>query len=155
MRTFNSTILLFMSLMAAACGGTGTGNGENPAGTTAGSMTNSAAAVLTTVCTILTQCNPSLSFSQCESGASNVSGVGVKLGVSNANDSTFANIIAAEEAGVITGNTSALQNCEQALDSLACGDAAVTDAYQPGNASPFAQLPNMISSGTNSCAGIF
>jgi len=138
-----------------SCGGTGTGNpGPSDPGT-AGSLPANGSIVLSGICNLLTTCNPSLSLATCSTGVLAVTGLDVHLGLPSGQYTSLSSIITAENNGLITGNATAASQCVSDLSQLSCGNQAVIDAYQSGNANPFAQVPAMMPSGSGSCPAVY
>jgi hypothetical protein len=118
-------------------------------------MTDSANKVMLAICGTVSRCHPDVALAQCESAAQPLA-INTQLGLSAADYPTFSSVVAAERAGVLTGNEISTDSCYSAINNLSCSDAVVQAAYDPSLPEPFSGLVRMIpSTDTNLCDDVF
>lgn len=104
--------------------------------------------IVSSVCTVVTGCNPQVTFAQCAEGVSTATGVNLPLGLP-ATYSTLQSITQAEASGELAGNSAVGSQCTAAIQNLTCADPTVQSAYNKESAAnPFAGAVYMISGQT-------
>jgi hypothetical protein len=111
----------------------------------------SSSKILSGICKVLTECNATLTAGDCETGVLQTGGMNAPLGLPDTLD-TYADILQAEQSGVVVGNSGPTDTCVAAIRSLSCADPAVESAYDPDLSNPFSAVSGMIPIAPGSCA---
>lgn len=132
----------------ASCGGGGVTDAGNPA------PQPWATNCLSSMCSKLHECFPSLSLAQCGAGIRASSSIDTELGVRQG-IGTFQDLMDAEAAGEITAYSPEKTTCTRDIGLLSCGSAEVQAAFDPGNPTDFEQVTSLLSRSSLSCAGVY
>lgn len=147
---------IFLTLLVlCGCGkmeGTGTGNpltgqdGDSPALEQTVSLQ-----VLEAVCSRIKTCR-SANYAACMKAVNDHQGFAPKMGVNFSPIPSGLMLQYLEAAGNLTADRGAAATCLHNINTLACSDSAVQNAYDPASATPFAKSPGVLSA---DCEGIF
>jgi parallel beta-helix repeat protein len=129
---------------------------ESKSTTTVGNpMVPAASKVLSAVCSLMTECRSDLSFSSCQNGVLNTTGVDAALGLTAGSYATYSAMLNAEEAGTIAANDAMADSCYVGIASLSCSSSTVQAAYNPSQTDPFSGVAAMVDSTPSTCNNVY
>jgi hypothetical protein len=109
--------------------------------------------LLDSMCGLVAGCNSTVTLTDCRTGILATGGFETPLGLTSGAYPTYSAIVAAEEAGSITGSAMDARSCKTGIEILSCTDARVKAAYDPSASNPFSGTPQLLS--TAACGGTF
>jgi len=150
MKSVAVIVVVALTFFSSGCG-TGVGNALH-----SGTDFSSAHSDLSTVQIMNAMCSKIISChggpNNCSAEIQQVQTIDTEIGLTADAYINYNAVIAADFSKDILANTKATNDCVTDLDNLACDDTAVQNAYQPGDAQPFAQVADIL---PVSCQGVF
>lgn len=118
------------------------------------SSTSTTARLANTICDKLTECNPSLTASDCQEGVLGDDQLSNQFGgpETDGSGTPFSDLENLIDDGSVTVNNSDLESCINILENLACSSDEVTGAWDSSDPTTFSNVENMI---TPSCETVF
>ena len=129
------------------------GSSDNGSVIAGNPLTFSSLKILSAVCQNVMRCHPSVTASDCESGAIKAEGMALPLGLLPFGYTTLESMAQSESAGLLVGQLGLTATCSAQIASTDCATPAAQGAYDANSAQPYSAAKKLVADA--SCGGTF